>query len=199
MIHNKKSAAPRRPSIGSDPCLLPVSVIIAARNESRNLPRCLEALRNFDEVYVLDSHSTDATAEIAAAHNAKVVQFEYRGGWPKKRQWALDTLPLTHGWVLLLDADEVVTPALEAEIFHAITNPAIDAYRIALQMHFLGRRLRHSDASFWKLSLFRHGKARYECSMDGAVRETPGPCPKCKMALTEEDLCPRRRMESRRP
>jgi len=144
---------------------LPLSVIIAVRNEAHNLPRCLEALRNFGEVFVIDSHSTDETCEIAAALRAKVVQFDYRGGWPKKRQWAIDTLPLAYDWVLLLDADEVMTPALEAEIRNAIASPSCDGYRIALQMHFLGRQLEHSDASFWKLSLFRRGRARYECRL----------------------------------
>jgi len=83
----------------------------------------------------------------------------------KKRQWALNTLPLAYEWVLLLDADEVMTTALEAEIRSAITQAACDGYYIALQMYFLGRQLRHSDASFWKLSLFRHGKAAYECRL----------------------------------
>ena len=100
--------------------LLPVSVIIAVRNEAHNLPRCLAALCNCGEVYVVDSRSTDSTCEIAASHGAKVVQFDYRGGWPKKRQWALNTLPLAYEWVLLLDADEVMTTALEAEIRSAI-------------------------------------------------------------------------------
>ena len=70
---------------------LPVSVIVAARNEEKNLPRCLEALRDVGEVYVIDSESTDATPEIARSFGAKVVQFHYQGGWPKKRQWAIDT------------------------------------------------------------------------------------------------------------
>src|SRR5579884_3933386 len=91
---------------------LPVSVIIAARNEERNLPRCLEALRDTAEVFVIDSQSSDATPEIARSYGAQVVQFHYRGGWPKKRQWALDTLPLNCEWVLLLDADEVLTEEL---------------------------------------------------------------------------------------
>jgi glycosyltransferase involved in cell wall biosynthesis len=72
---------------------LPVSVIVAARNEEKNLPRCLEALRDVGEVYVIDSESTDATPEIARSFGAKVVQFHYQGGWPKKRQWAMDNLP----------------------------------------------------------------------------------------------------------
>jgi len=165
MIQTEKPGETQRKGVDAGACLLPVSVIVAARNEARNLPRCLDALRNFGEVYVIDSHSTDATCEIAVAHGANVVQFDYRGGWPKKRQWALNTLPLAHGWVLLLDADEVMTSALEAEISQAISNSSCDGYHIALQMHFLGRQLRHSDASFWKLSLFRRGKARYECRL----------------------------------
>src|SRR6195256_927859 len=145
--------------------VLPISVIVPVRNEARNLPRCLESLAGVGEVYVIDSKSTDDTVAIAQSHGAKVVQFHYAGGWPKKRQWAMDTLPLAYDWVLLLDADEVMTPALEKEIGEVIANPACDGYRIALQMHFLGRQLRHSDASFWKLSLFRRGKARYECRL----------------------------------
>ena len=73
---------------------LPVCVIVAARNEEKNLPRCLDALRNIGEVYVIDSASTDATPEIARSFGAKVVQFRYEGGWPKKRQWAMENLPL---------------------------------------------------------------------------------------------------------
>jgi hypothetical protein len=94
------------------------------------------------------------------------VQFHYAGGWPKKRQWAMDTLPLAHDWILLLDADEILTPELCDEIRKAILDPQMDGYYIALEMHFLGRRLRHSGASFWKLSLFRKGRARYECRLE---------------------------------
>ena len=76
----------------SESAVLPVSVIVPVRNEARNLPRCLESLRDAGEIYIVDSHSTDETANIARAFNATVVQFHYRGGWPKKRQWALETL-----------------------------------------------------------------------------------------------------------
>lgn len=144
---------------------LPVSVIVAARNEARNLPRCLDSLRGAGEVYVVDSQSSDETPEIARSWGAKVVQFHYAGGWPKKRQWAMDTLPLAYDWILLLDADESLTPELAEEIRQAIENPAINGYYISLRMYFLGRVLRHGDASFWKLSLFRLGKGRYECRL----------------------------------
>jgi glycosyltransferase involved in cell wall biosynthesis len=144
---------------------LPVSVIVPVRNEARNLPRCLESLAGFGEVYVLDSQSTDETVAIAQSHGAKVVQFHYAGGWPKKRQWAMDTLSLAYDWILLLDADEVLTPELAAEIRIALQDPHVDGYFIRLQMYFLGKVLRHCDASFWKLSLFRRGRGRFECRL----------------------------------
>jgi glycosyltransferase involved in cell wall biosynthesis len=144
---------------------LPLSVIVAARNEGRNLPRCLESLRQAREVYVIDSQSTDATVEIARSFGAQVVQFHYQGGWPKKRQWAMDSLPFTYDWILLIDADEALTPELEAEIIQAIQNPAVDGYYIRLRMIFLNRELRHSGASFYKLLLFRRGKAFFECRL----------------------------------
>jgi len=145
--------------------LLPISVIVPVRNEACNLPRCLEALAGVGEVYVIDSQSTDDTIAIARAHGANVIQFHYAGGWPKKRQWAMDTLPLAYDWILLLDADEVLTPDLVKEIQRAIQNPKVDGYFIRLQLFFLGKMLRHCDASFWKLSLFRKGRGRFECRL----------------------------------
>ncbi len=141
---------------------LPVSVIIPTRNEARNLPLCLQSLQEAGEIYVIDSQSTDETIEIARSHGAEVVQFRYNGGWPKKRQWALNTLPLAFEWVLLLDADEALTPALKDEIRNAVENPAIHGYYLNLEMYFLGRPLRHCGASFQKLSLFRRGKGHFE-------------------------------------
>jgi glycosyltransferase involved in cell wall biosynthesis len=145
--------------------VLPISVIVAVRNEEKNLPRCLASLADSGEIYVVDSHSTDGTAEVARDYGVKVVQFNYGGGWPKKRQWALDTLPLAFDWILLLDADEALSPEVRAEIGEAIRNPNIDGYYLAMQMHFLGRRLRHCGAQFYKLALFRRGKGRYECRL----------------------------------
>ncbi len=136
---------------------LPVSVIIPARNEAHNLPRCLEALKGAGEVYLIDSGSTDDTVRIAESYEANVVQFHYSGGWPKKRQWAMDTLPLAYDWILLLDADEILTPELRDEIGGAIQDHRFNGYYIALEMYFLGRPLRHSGASFWKLSLVPQG------------------------------------------
>jgi hypothetical protein len=94
-----------------------------------------------------------------------VVQFHYQGGWPKKRQWAMDNLPLAYEWVFLVDADEALSSQLTEEIRESIANKHADGYYVCLQMHFLGRVLRHADAKFWKLSLFRRGKGKYECRL----------------------------------
>jgi glycosyltransferase involved in cell wall biosynthesis len=144
---------------------VPVSVIVPARNEAKNLPRCLESLRGVGEVYVVDSQSGDDTTQIACSYGAKIVQFNYAGGWPKKRQWAIDTLPLAYDWIFLVDADEALTPQLAEEIARAIQNPGINGYYISLQMFFLGRVLRNGGAGFYKLSLFRRGKGRFECRL----------------------------------
>jgi glycosyltransferase involved in cell wall biosynthesis len=144
---------------------IPVSVIVPVRNEAKNLPRCLESLRNFGEVFVIDSQSEDATVEVARSYNAKVVQFFYKGGWPKKRQWALENLAFLYDWILLIDADEAMTADLAEEINQAITSGDADGYYIKLQMFFLNRQLRFSGANFWKMSLFRRGKGVYECRL----------------------------------
>jgi glycosyltransferase involved in cell wall biosynthesis len=152
------------PTHQRDVCI-PVSVIVAARNESRNLPRCLQSLSKFGEVYVVDSQSTDNTRQIANEYGAKVVDFHYRGGWPKKRQWAMDALPLDNDWIMLLDADEAIPHELQMEIRQAIKNPQIDGYYISLHVVFLDRVLRHCGASFEKLCLFRRGSGRFECRL----------------------------------
>jgi len=158
-VEEPKLLLPETPAVS-----LPVSVIIPVRNEARNLPRCLESLRGAGEIFVIDSVSTDETVDIARSFNAKVVQFHYHGGWPKKRQWAMDTLPLAYDWILLLDADEVLTPESVEEIRQVVQEPDCNGYYFVLRMYFLGRILRYGDASFYTSPrLLRRGKGRFEC------------------------------------
>ena len=147
------------------PGCIPVSIIIPTRNEARHLARCLEAARRCSEIYVVDSQSADETVEIARIFDAKVVQFHYQGGWPKKRQWALDTLRFENEWVLLLDADEILTPEIADEIEQAVRDPRFQGYRIFLRLNFLGKKLRFGDNGFWKSPLFRLGKGHFECRL----------------------------------
>lgn len=148
---------------------LPITILLAVRNEEANLPNCLAALAPADRIVLLDSHSEDATEEIAASYQAEVVQFDYSGGYPKKRQWALNELEITTEWIFLLDADEVVPQQLWDEIESAISNPgAPDAYLMMKGFHFMGRRFRFGGFSHAAVLLFRKGKARFE-ELDSSI------------------------------
>src|SRR3954470_18002701 len=98
----------------------PVSVIVPVKNEAENLRRCLPALEWADEVFVVDSQSSDETAVVAREHGATVVQFHFSGTYPKKKNWALENLPFRNDWVLIVDADEIVVPELAEEIARRI-------------------------------------------------------------------------------
>lgn len=142
---------------------LPITVILAVKNEAANLPKCLAALKPAERVVVLDSSSIDATPQIVRDHGAELVNFTYAGGHPKKRQWALETLQITTPWVFLLDADEVVLETLWNEMATAIAQPdAPTAFLVTKGFHFLGRKLTFGGFSFQAVLLFRTGKARFE-------------------------------------
>ena len=142
---------------------VPLSVLIPTRNEAENIARCLDALHGWaDEIVVVDSQSEDDTPALAEAYGATVLQFHYTGGWPKKRQWALDTYAFRNDWILLLDADEILLGPIKEAIEQAIRSDAYDGYWLRFQLYFLGRPLRHGGFDLWKLFLFRKGKGRYE-------------------------------------
>lgn len=149
---------------------LPVTVVIPALNEAKNLPAALTSVSFADEVIVVDSRSSDATAFIALDAGADVVQFDYVLGGPKKKAWLLETLSPRNEWVLLLDADERVTPRLRAEVQAAIARGDHDGYYVDREFVFMGRSLRCFRPN-WNLRLFRHGTARIE---DLGLADIPG-------------------------
>jgi glycosyltransferase involved in cell wall biosynthesis len=140
-----------------------VSVIVPVKNEAENLRRCLSALSWADEVFVVDSQSTDETARVAAEHGASVVQFQFNGTFPKKKNWSLDNIPFRNEWVLIVDADEVVVPELAEEIARRTSSDEADGYYLNMKYFFLGRRIKHCGyAEAWNLRLFKHRLGRYE-------------------------------------
>jgi glycosyltransferase involved in cell wall biosynthesis len=142
---------------------VPVSVVVPIKNEAANLPRCLDSIRWADEIFVVDSQSTDGSALIAQQHGARVEQFHFNGTWPKKKNWSLQNLPFKNDWVFILDADEVLPPEAEQEFAAAIANAGeIIGYWINRRFFFLGRWLRHAYYPNWNLRLFRHSSGRYE-------------------------------------
>lgn len=154
---------PNRPRV-------PVTVLVPVKNEAENLPRCLERVQWADEIFVVDSQSTDGSVAIAEKFGARVAQFQFNGAWPKKKNWALENLPFRNEWVFILDADELLPPEAEAEFRQAIANAGkIAGYWINRYFVFLGRRLRHAYYPNWNLRLFRHKLGRYEKLTEAAT------------------------------
>ncbi len=143
---------------------VPLAIVIPIKNEAANLPRCLESVAWADQIFVVDSYSTDDSAEIAQSHGAQLVQFDFNGTWPKKKNWALENLPFRHEWVFILDADEVLEPAAETELRTIVTDPQhpTDGYWINRRFMFMGKWLKHAYFPNWNLRLFRHALGRYE-------------------------------------
>ncbi|MBC8009257.1 MAG: glycosyltransferase family 2 protein [Burkholderiales bacterium] len=154
------------------PKKIPVSVIIPIRNEAANLPRCLASVAWADEVFVVDSQSTDDSAAIAAATGAQVVQFHFNGVWPKKKNWALENLSFRNDWVFILDADEVMPPdaADEIETVIELDGAGHAGFWINRRFMFMGGWLRHSYYPNWNLRLFKHRLGRYEQLVHGATQ-----------------------------
>src|SRR5712691_5070425 len=149
---------------------VPVSLIVPIKNEAQNLPRCLGSVQWADEIFVVDSQSADGSPEIAEEHGAQVVQFQFNGTWPKKKNWALENLPFRNDWVFILDADEVLPPEAEQEFAQAIAGAgALAGYWINRRFMFMGKWLRHSYYPNWNLRLFRHSLGRYEKLTDAAT------------------------------
>ncbi|HUI96078.1 MAG TPA: glycosyltransferase family 2 protein [Xanthobacteraceae bacterium] len=136
-----------------------LSAIIITKNEEANIAACLDGLAFCDERIVVDAGSTDRTAEIAAQKGARVVAHDWQGFGAQKNF----ALSLAQGdWVLSIDADERVSPALAREIAHAIAAGRADGYEIPRLSSFAGREMRHSGwLPDYVLRLFRRGKARF--------------------------------------
>ena len=143
---------------------IPLSVLIPIRNEAGNLPRCLASVAWADEIFVVDSQSTDGSQKIAEEHGARVVQFAFNGIWPKKKNWALENLPFQHEWVFILDADEVMPPSAAEEFRRIVTapDPPLAGYWINRRFRFMGQWLKHAYYPNWNLRLFKHRLGRYE-------------------------------------
>lgn len=151
---------------------IPVSFILPIKNEAANLPRCLAAITWADEIFVVDSESTDGSQAIAEAAGATVVQFNFNGIWPKKKNWSLENLPFRNEWVFILDADEVLPPGTAEELaaIIAANDPGIGGYWINRRFMFMGTWLQHAYYPNWNLRFFRHAQGRYEKLTDAATQ-----------------------------
>lgn len=152
-----------------------LTVIVPVGNEAHNMHEVLQSVSFADEIMVVDSYSTDETIAIAKEYTDFIIQREYKYSASQKN-WAIPQA--THDWILLIDADERVTPELQEEIQAILknnTNPDIVAYWIYRKNHFMGKHIKYSG---WRndkvIRFFRKDQCRYEDKMVHAEIETEG-------------------------
>ncbi len=154
-----------------------ISAIVTTFNEETNIAGCIESLLWCDEILVVDSFSTDRTPEIARRYDkVRVFQRTYFGSASQKN-WAMDQV--TNEWILIFDADERCTPALQREIEELLASePRYEAYTVKRRVYFLDRVIRFSG---WQhdrvVRLVRNGSARYPNRRVHADMITRGPAP----------------------
>ena len=146
-----------------------ISAVIITRNAGGQLGPCLESLAFADEILVVDSDSSDNTVALAQAAGARIVQQPWLGFGPQK-QFAVGLA--RHDWVLCIDADERISPALADAIQQQLQrrDQPICSYTMARCNRFLGRWLRHGEGyPDWSLRLFHRQHAGWS---DDLVHET---------------------------
>ena len=139
------------------------TVILLSFNSEDTLGATLSRAREVsEEIFVVDSFSTDGTVALAESYRAKVIQHAFEN-YGAQRNWAIDNLPITGQWQLHLDADEVMDAELVAAIKSLPDEPEHAGYFVPRYVRFLGRLLRHGGMSpTWHLRLFRSGVGRCE-------------------------------------
>jgi glycosyltransferase involved in cell wall biosynthesis len=146
----------------------PLSVLLATRDEEKNLPRSLASVSGLaDQLLVLDSSSADRSVEIALAAGAEVHALEYEHARliPSILQWGLDHLPIRNEWILILEADQALSPELQQEIGGLLLAPPphTHGYYLRRRQIFRGRPIRFGGyGSKRMLKLFRRGRARLD-------------------------------------
>src|SRR5579863_599110 len=147
---------------------VPLSVLVVTRNEELNLERCLASVHGFaDQILVVDSESADGTVEIARrfADEVRELPYDHTRIIPWIFQWGLDHLPIRNAWVLILEADQALPPALRAEIAALLARPAIaeDGFYIRRRQIFRGRWIRFGGyGGKHLLKLFRRDRGRLD-------------------------------------
>ena len=142
-----------------------IDLIVLTLNEELNLSNCLNSVQGLTQnIFVVDSGSTDRTVDIAREFKAQVVVHEFTTQ-AEQFNWALDNLPIQSEWVLRLDADEYLLPELRDEIARVLPSlpPEVTGLYMKRRMIFMGRWIRYGGYyPTWMLRLFRYGKARSE-------------------------------------
>ena len=160
---------------------LDLTIAIPVKNEEKNLKGCLEAIGNdfARHIIVVDSGSSDRTAEIARAFGTELIEFKWNGKFPKKRNWLLRNYDFKTKWVLFLDADEFLSEEFKEELRDKLPKNDKVGYWLSYTIYFMGEKLK-GGYPLKKLALFRVGVGEYEkvaeekwSQMDMEVHEHP--------------------------
>lgn len=153
----------------------PVSAVLITRNAERLLGQVLDAAAWCDEILVVDSGSSDSTRAIAESRGARFISHAFEGYGPQKA-WAVSQAK--HDWVLVVDADEIVTPALRAEIETRLERDAgsFAGYEVPISLVFLGRLMRHGgEYKMRHLRLYDRRRGNYNQNRVHERVELDGP------------------------
>ncbi|MDA8086212.1 MAG: glycosyltransferase family 2 protein [Nitrospiraceae bacterium] len=175
-----------------------IALLIPTLNEEKNLPFALESCKFADDIYILDSGSTDGTREIALNFGA---QFFYHAweGYARQKNWGLQNLPIGTDWVFILDADEEITAELRKELLSISKGRDARSGNAGFYVNrffvWRGKEIRHCGYyPSWNLRFFKRGKARYE---DRSVHEhmvLDGTAGYCRGEMRHEDRRGRRHL-----
>jgi glycosyltransferase involved in cell wall biosynthesis len=166
-----------------------ISVAIFTLNEEVNLPHCLDSLTDCDDVVVIDSFSKDRTPEIAREGGARVIEHEFTG-FGDQRKWALDQVEFKHPWVLILDADEKVTPELWEEMVRKASEASdgVAAFQLKRRFYWNGKRLRYANLyPSWGVRLVRRGRVHYRNRGHAETQEIDGRIESLEHDLLDEN------------
>lgn len=141
-----------------------ICAVIAVKNEQKNIARCLKSLSNVvDHILVVDSASQDDTVVMAESYGAEVIQYKKNNSYPKKRQFALNSICNDFDYALLIDADEVISDILANEILE-ILNGKSDAcvFFARKSFHFLGKRMKYGGFDFFAAFVVKPNLVKFE-------------------------------------
>jgi len=168
-----------------------LTVVILTFNEAQHIGRAIGSVRGIaNRIFVIDSGSTDQTVALARANGAEVLENKWVN-YATQFNWALDQLPADTDWILRLDADEIVTAPLAAEIAAELPKlgPQINGVYVSRRMTFLRRPIRHGGVFPVRIvRLFRHGRGRCENRWMDEHIKVAGPCASFKNEILDDNM-----------
>jgi glycosyltransferase involved in cell wall biosynthesis len=173
--------------------MIPLSVLVTTRDEEANVERCLRSVQGFaDQVFVLDSESTDGTVEIAQKYaEVRTLAYDHSRIIPWIFQWGLDHLPIRNDWVLILEADQALPPALRRELAELFARPSIEAdgFYIRRRQIFRGKPLRFGGyGGKVLLKLFRRSRSGLDPVEQDTRVYVRGPVGRLRAPLEEHNV-----------